>query len=374
MRNINLLIKPASGRCNIHCEYCFYHSLANNRDIKNYGFMSIETLEKIVERVFEYSDGVCTFAFQGGEPTLVGLEFYEKLIELQNKYNTNSVRVVNVLQTNGIVIDDRWASFLSRHRFLVGISLDGPNDIHDEYRVDAINNGTHNRVMNAIRLLKEYNVEYNILSVITSYSAKRARSIYNFYKKNDIKYVQLIPCIDSFEGQEGSDEYSLKPKEYTSFLKNIFDLWYSDLKNNDAVNIRYFENLINMLLGYNPESCGMFGRCFCQNVIEADGSIYPCDFYVFDEWNIGNIWDLSFVDIHSGDKVKEFINKSKVVEDECMKCKWLNICRGGCRRNRDLYGDKELSLNYYCESYKDFFEYAIEMLQEVANRVRKKCY
>jgi len=168
MKAISVLIKPASGNCNLRCKYCFYNSIIRSRETENYGMMDLNTLEILVKKVFESADIACTFAFQGGEPTLVGLDFYKTLIELQKKYNTKNIQVNNALQTNGIVIDENWAKFLNKNNFLVGLSLDGPKDIHDTNRIDMNKKGSFNIVMNTVRLFNKHGVEYNILFVINA--------------------------------------------------------------------------------------------------------------------------------------------------------------------------------------------------------------
>jgi uncharacterized protein len=219
MPPLSLLIKPVSSSCNLRCKYCFYHSIAENRTTNNYGIMDGRLLEVIVKKALEYADQTCTFAFQGGEPTLSGLDFYKRLIELERKYNIKKVRINNAIQTNGIAIDEKWAAFLSKHNFLVGISLDGPQNIHDCDRIDAKNGGSFNRVMKAVTLFNKYKIEYNILSVVTGSTARHIGKIYNFFKKNNFKYLQFIPCLDLLNEVRGVNEYSLSPERYDSFFK-----------------------------------------------------------------------------------------------------------------------------------------------------------
>ena len=369
MPPLSLLIKPASSGCNLKCKYCFYHSLAENRKIKSYGTMSLHTLEQIVKKAFEFAEGQCVFAFQGGEPTLAGLEFYEKLIELQRKFNKNNITVLNTIQTNGIAIDDKWGAFLSQNNFLVGLSLDGYKDIHDRNRVDQNNKGSFNRVIKTVDILNKHKVEYNVLFVVTTESARHASKVYNFFKKNNFKYTQFIPCLDPLGEEPGNHEYSLKPEIYGQFLKNIFDLWYKDILNDEIVSIRYFDNLLRRIMGYNTESCGMNGICGCQFVIEADGGVYPCDFYVIDKWYMGSILESSIEELRASSTVSEFIDTSKYICDECKKCQWINLCRGGCRREREPFLHGKPGLNKYCASYKEFFNYSNSRFFELAKRL-----
>lgn len=379
MPQLSLLIKPASSICNLRCRYCFYHSVAENRQVKSYGIMSGKTLESLVRKALEYADGLCTFAFQGGEPTLAGLDFYKLLIELQKQYNIKKVQINNVIQTNGIDIDANWAEFLAENRFLTGISLDGTKEIHDAQRLDATGNGSYKKVMEAIGLFKRYGVEYNILSVVNSYVARHIGKIYGFFKKNGYKYLQFIPCIDPLGEKPGGYEYSLRPERYAHFLKTLFDLWYEDIVKHDVlinnkfmtkdsfISVRYFDNLAGMLMGYPPESCGMSGRCACYFVIEADGGVYPCDFYVTDEWRMGNILESGFDELRNTEAAKRFFEVSEHVDPECRECRWFALCRGGCRRDREPVNDGKPALNCYCRSFKEFFDYAGERLHRVAS-------
>ena len=368
MKNISVLIKPASSLCNIECSYCFYNTIAEEREIASYGFMELSTLENIVKKAFEFSEGgSCTFAFQGGEPTLIGLDFFKKFIEFQNKYKDNSF-INNVIQTNGILIDDEWAAFLKENKFLVGLSLDGPQKVHDARRKGKDNKGTFHSVMKAKRIMDRYKVEYNVLSVVDTTLARNVKEVYEFFKKEKIAYTQYIACLDPLMSENPMDKTNLSPKTYATFLKKLFDLWYKDFMKGKYVSIRYFDNLINIILGRTDEACDMKGHCSIQNVIEADGSIYPCDFYVYDRWNLGNINDNTFEDIIGSDKAREFLSGSLAVADKCNLCKWKHICRGGCRRNRE----NPENLNTLCEAYDDFFEYTASRLMEVAMKIKNQ--
>lgn len=362
MPPLNIMIKPASGNCNMRCKYCFYEDEIKHRNTPNFGMMELNTLKNIVKKGLAYSDGSCTFGFQGGEPTLRGIEYFQALIEYEKQYNVNNVRINNAIQTNGILIDEQWAKFFYDNNFLIGLSVDGNKDIHDLNRIDKKGEGTFSHVIKAIELLDKYDVKFNVLTVVTSLTARKIDQIYNFFMKRGMVYQQYIPCLDSFGEERGRHPYSLTPEKYLIFLKRLFDNWYNDRKIGKFVYIRYFENLAGMLLGHPPESCGLLGRCTLQNVIEADGSIYPCDFYMLDQYCLGNLNTDSITDIENKRKDIGFINQSLKVEDECKICQWYKICYGGCRRDRqhDLYGP--IGKNYYCSTYKEFFPYIIPRL------------
>lgn len=371
MPPINFLIKPASSNCNLRCKYCFYHSVAKNREIASYGIMKEDTLEAIIKKGLEYADYYCGFAFQGGEPTIAGLEFFQKCIELQNKYNTKKLKICNSLQTNGMLIDEKWAEFLQVNNFLVGLSLDGPKEIHNLNRVDSKGDRSFNKVMKTSELFNKYKVEYNILCVVTAQSGRYANKIYNFFKEKGFKYLQFINCLDPLNEESGKQQYSLKPRDLERFLKITFDLWYEDFIKGHYISIRYFDNLISMLLGDKPEACSMTGVCSCNCVIEGDGSVYPCDFYVLDKWRLGSIKENDIKDMVNNEVAKEFVKPSLQMHHNCLVCKWVRLCRGGCRRERENFEDNNLKQNYYCSSYKAFFEYAYDRLINVARMVRK---
>ncbi len=372
MPPISLLIKPASSNCNLRCRYCFYHAIAENRQTKSYGMMDIETLEALVKKALEYADYSCTFAFQGGEPTLAGLDFFRKLIEFEKKYNIKKVQIHNALQTNGVVIDDEWAQFLAENKFLVGLSLDGPKDIHDANRYDALNKGSFTRVMEAVRLFNKHKVEYNILTVVTANTARHINKIYNFYKKNGFRYLQFIPCLDPLGEEPGGYDYSLSAERYANFLKTLFDLWYADIIQGNMISIRYYDNLVGMAMGQRPEACGMGGVCTCQFVVEADGRVYPCDFYVIDRWYLGNLKDASFEELRNSEAGSTFVEVSKDIDPQCRECRWFNLCRGGCRRDREPFENDKPVLNHFCAAYKEFFEYAGERLIYLARQFSKR--
>lgn len=357
---MNILIKPASSTCNLRCEYCFYHNEAKIRATRSFGIMNEETAEALVRKVLVSADKECTFGFQGGEPMLAGLGFFKKFMELQKRYNTKGIKINNTLQTNGTNIDEKWASFFADNDFLIGLSVDGKERLHDLYRKDTACQGTHKRVLEAARTLSKYNVDFNILSVVTAQAAKQAKSTYAFFMKNGFIYQQYIACLDPMEQVQGQAKYSLTPKLYARFLKDMFDVWYEDRKQGTFVYNRYFENLAGILRGYQPESCDMVGICSVQYAIEADGGVYPCDFYMLDEYLIGNINEDSFKTMENNCNSIGFVEESTNVPVKCKQCRWYVLCRNGCKRNR-----LNAELNYFCEAYLEFFPYVYTRLKSL---------
>ena len=369
---LHLLIKPASGNCNLRCKYCFYADITEKRETPSFGMMTEQTLEVIVQKALASGAPEVTFAFQGGEPTLSGLPFYRKLMEFERKYNTRKTVIHNAIQTNGMRMDEQWAAFFAENKFLVGLSVDGTEAVNDLHRVDAKGEGTHKRLMQVIRLFKAHKVEFNLLTVVTAKVAKEIKSIYAFYRRNDLPYQQYIPCLDPIGEARGGHAYSLTPALYERFLKDLFDLWFDDVTHGRFIYNRYFENLVGMLLGQPPEACGMMGFCSRQNVVEADGGVYPCDFYVLDEYKIGNLLTDSFEEIERNREKLGFIELSRPMAQPCGACKWRPLCRGGCRRDREPMVNGQLSLNYFCPAYKGFFEYAYPRLEHLARAISSR--
>ena len=371
MPPVNVLVKPASSACNMECSYCFYRDVAANRERGFEGMMSAETAEHLVAAAMEYAEGGCTFTFQGGEPTLAGLDFYHNFLRFEKKYAKPGVSIQNSIQTNGYLINDEWAAFLRDNRFLTGLSLDGPADIHDFNRTDRMGKGTFNRTMQAARLLEKHGVPYNILCVITGRNARSIEKIYRFFVRQGFRYLQLIPCLDPLGEERGQAGYHLSCKEYEAFLLRIFDLWLSDLRAGRYISIRHIDNWLSVLMGRPPESCNMNGHCSIQFVVEGDGGVYPCDFYVLDEWRLGTVGEDRFAGMLNSTKAQEFIRASLSVPQECKVCPYHFICRNGCRRDRTDAPDGTFGLNYYFEAYKNFFDKRARQLNEAILLLRR---
>lgn len=370
MPPINLLVKPTSGICNMRCRYCFYYDVAKNREVESYGFMIENTLDNMIQKALKYGERQCSITYQGGEPTLIGLDFFKKAVELQNKYNLKNIKINNSIQTNGYKLNKAWAEFFVKNNFLVGISLDGTKKTHDEFRKDIKAEGTFYEVLKTIELLNKYKVEFNILTVVNKKTAVNIDNIYKFYKKNRLKYIQFIACLDPIGCNEGDKEYSLTPEIYGKFLIELFDLWNEDLKLGKQPYIRQFENYINILMGYEPESCEQRGVCGFNHVVEADGEVYPCDFYVLDEYKLGNLNEVNFEEIQERREDRNFVKESLNHSERCKKCSYFAVCRGGCRRHRLIKNEDGTYENYLCEGYKMFFNYTLSRMRYIAMELR----
>jgi len=343
---LSLLIKPVSGACNMRCSYCFYADIADKRSRKNLGLMTDETAELLVRRALEGGRPGVTFIFQGGEPTLWSLDKYRRFIEAVKGSGARNTKIDYAIQTNGLIIDDEWARFFRENKFLVGLSIDGPQDIHDVNRKDAAGEGTFSRVMNAARILKKHGVDFNILTVVHDGMTDNGVNIYRYYKAHGFRYLQFIPCIDDF----GAERTRLSPKRYGRFLKSLFEAWHNDYKSGDYVSIRHIDNLIGILQGRPPENCAQEGRCGVYFVVEADGSLYPCDFYCLDKWRLGSLADENCFEVNG--KHKEFLAGADRPPARCAVCKYFALCRGGCRRDRE----PDLKISKYCKAYGKYYD------------------
>jgi len=242
------------------------------------------------------------------------------------------------------------------------VSLDGNREIHDMHRIDAEGRGTFDRVFQTAKSMDKYKVDYNVLSVITKSSARKPEKFFKEYLKNRFKYIQYIPCLTPFNYDE-KDKFDLEPKQYAEFLIENFRQWKHQLEVGNYISIRLFDNLVALLKGYPATQCGMLGHCSMQRVIEANGDVYPCDFYVLDKYKCGNIYDMSFEDIEKSDTAKNFL-KDMPLKNICRNCKVLSICGGGCKRYRDFYHEIE----NYCP-YQEFLYTVYNELREVAQRL-----
>lgn len=368
MPPIHILMKPASGLCNMRCRYCFYADEMEKRNQASYGVMSLETLENVLRRVLDFAEGECTIAFQGGEPTLAGLDFYRSCIRMEKKYNLKNVGITHAIQTNGYLLDGEWCSFLAENGFLVGLSLDGVKATHDAYRRDAEGGDTYFHTLDAARMLKEAGAQFNILTVVNGKTAPRIRRIYENYRKLGFAWQQYIACLEPAGETRGVLDYALTPMVYGRFLIDLFELWYLDWQQGKQPYIRQFENYIGILAGYEPESCEQRGICSFQNIVEADGGVYPCDFYCTDAYRLGNLNEDGFDSIISRLKETGFLEASADCPKRCKECPYLRVCRGGCRRHREM-PDGALGGNYFCESYRMFFEACLPRMKEIARRI-----
>lgn len=368
MPHIHVMLKPASGLCNMRCAYCFYGDEMEKRVRSDYGLMSRETLENVVRRVLDFAEGSCTIAFQGGEPTLAGLDFYRELLRLEARYNVKKIPIAHALQTNGYALDQEWCAFFAKERFLIGLSVDGIKAAHDAYRRDAAGEETYFHTLEAAGMLKAAGADFNVLTVVNKKTAPKIRRIYEQYRRLGFRWQQYIACLNPL-GETKMQEYSLTAEAYGRFLIDLFELWRLDLEKGEQPYIRQFENYVGILLGRQPESCEQRGMCSLQTIVEADGSVYPCDFYCLDEYRLGNLNDEDMDAVLARLRESGFVQDSMNHAQECRSCPYFFICRGGCRRQREAGDGAFGGRNRFCGAYKMFFDACLPQLREIALRI-----
>ena len=268
------------------------------------------------------------------------------------------------MQTNGYLIDGEWAEFFREHGFLIGVSVDAYRDLHDSMRPDAHGTATYARVMGGVRLLRETGVDVNVLSVLTSQMAAHPQRVFSFIKREGITHIQFIPCLPGLDDEH--DAFSLAPREFSSFYRRLFDLWWRELGAGNYVSIWLFENIMQMALGQFPSQCGMLGRCAPQFVVESDGSVYPCDFYALDEHRVGDIRNDDLEAMATCEAMHAFLREPRRACSQCADCPFERICHKNCKR---------LNIAYYDEGYcglREFLEYAYPGLQRVARMFARR--
>lgn len=362
MPPLSLMIKPASSLCNLSCEYCFYRDVAEHREHLGFGIMTHETATRLIEKALIFADGKpVSFAFQGGEPTLAGLPYFEHFVRTVREKNEKSSPVFYSIQTNGTQINAAWARFLAKHNFLTGLSLDGDFD-GNKFRKTPSGQNTFHQIQNAAAVLQKHGAEFNILTVLTGYCAENGERIYRFFRKKGFRYLQFIPCLRPFGSTEDSELY-MTNAQYADFLIRVFNLYVKDYVRGQYISVREFDNLVRMYLGQQPEQCGMAGHCAHQFVSESNGNIYPCDFYCTDEYLLGNIADTDFSAMAQCETAVRFIKESLPVPERCRSCKFFPLCRaGGCKRTRESAD--------YCEAYKAFFSACLPLFRVFAGEAQ----
>ncbi|OJG95802.1 anaerobic sulfatase maturase [Enterococcus termitis] len=329
------------------------------REVRSFGKMKKENMEKMIANIYadlEEGDTI-KFAFQGGEPTMIGLAYFENFVTYVKKQE-KKVTVEYIIQTNGTLINDRWCKFLKENDFLVGLSIDSNEKFHDRNRVDYKQRGTYRRVMQTKKNFDTYEIPYNVLCVLTEQIAKKPYESFRFLLDQKIDYVQFIPCMDDFDTIKRG-LYGVQPQTFAKFYKKIFRLWKTEYEAGHYISIKLFDDISN-LFNYNfVGACGLTGKCQIQYVIEADGSVYPCDFYVTDEFKMGNIFERTLREIFNESSIpKRFICLRKELPKKCAQCPFLAACGGGCKRMENhMYVDADNDFCGYQEVLKDTVPY-----------------
>ncbi len=374
-RAFHLMTKPRGAICNLDCKYCYF--LSKERLYPGSDFRMSETLLEEYTRQFIDAQHIpeVTFAWQGGEPTLMGLDFYQQAVRYQQKHKKPGMSIYNTLQTNAVTLDDAWCQFFAEHNFLIGVSLDGPKPLHDAYRVDKGGAPTFDRVMNGIRLLQQHGVEFNILTTVHAANADYPLDIYRFFRDEvGTKFMQFIPIVerDNDTGyQEGTDvtERSVGAEQYGQFLISIFDEWVR--RDVGQVFVQIFDVALAAWTGNSPGLCIFEETCGTALEMEHNGDVYSCDHYVEPAYKLGNITEIPLTEIVVMDKQRDFgLAKRDTLPDYCRQCEVRFVCNGGCPKNRIINtptGDP--GLNYLCAGYKAFFTHIDEPMRFMADEL-----
>ncbi len=362
----SLLIKPASAVCNLDCEYCFYLDRAADpyQDLPGRR-MTEETLERLIDSFVFYSFPNSVFAWQGGEPTLAGPAFFEQACRLQEQRGRPGQTISNALQTNALLLDERWCELFKQYNFLLGVSLDGPEQMHDRYRFNKQGKPTWRKVMNAVELLQKNKVEFNLLCVLSRANVEHPRELYKFYASMGVQHIQYIPLAE-FDGLGQPLPFTITPEQYGRFLVETFDLWWPDRR---KVRIRFFDNIAEALAGMKPGNCTMHETCDSYVVVEYNGDVYPCDFFVEKSWKLGNTNVDSFAEISRRQQRYSFAVKKTLATPECQVCEFQSVCHGGCPKLRHGPHRRFEDLDYFCAAYKMIYAKSVPKLKPEVEKI-----
>jgi len=370
---LGIMWKTVSEDCNLACDYCYY-STCGGKPGSRIHRIHPSILEKFIREYMDRSKGSAVFAWQGGEPLLAGLEFFEEVVACQARYAPPRTVISNSLQTNGTLINERWASFFKTYHFLIGVSLDGPQPIHDARRVDAAGKGSFDRVMKGIGHLKRHGVDFNILTVISRENVTKARELMEFYEAEGFGYVQYIPCMDFRSQQAGMPgTYDITPEEYGDFLCEAFDYWYNN--GNPETSVRFFDNMLSVYVNREAELCVHRSSCPGTMILEQNGDAFPCDFYMHTDWKLGNVATNSIDEILDHPLYRKFLGMKPTLPEKCRICEWKPLCHGGCPRNRKWTEDLSASEHdYFCAGYKRIYAYADERMKRLGQSLRRQMF
>ena len=369
MKPFSLLVKPSSADCNLRCEYCFYLEKAELYPGKRRHRMSPETLERMISSYMATDQPCYSIGWQGGEPVLMGIEFFRMVTELQQKYGRPGVSVANGLQTNATLIDDELAEHLARYNFLVGCSLDGPEDIHNRYRKTASGAGSHADVVRGINTLRKHNVEYNILVLVSRANVDKAHEVYRYLRERGFKFHQYIPCVE-FDEKGRLCSFAINGEEWGRFLCEIFDEWHRE----DAydVSVRHFDSVLMKMVDGVANVCMMGTDCRQYFMVEHNGDIYPCDFFALPELKLGNVFETSWQEASESPVYRDFGLQKSRMNRICCSCPWLEFCRGDCIKHRIYAGNTPENISWLCRGWKMFYEHTGERFAELAESIRSR--
>ena len=382
-RPLYVMLKPVGASCNLRCKYCYYLEKSKLYQNTPTRVLSEEMLERFTKEYIEAQTmNNVLFTWHGGETLMRPLSFFRKAIELQKKY-ARGRRIANTIQTNGTLLTDEWCEFLKENNWLVGVSIDGPQEFHDEYRRTASGAPSWRKVMNGIKLLNKHGVEWNALAVVNDFNADYPLDFYHFFKENGCRYLQITPIVERMvEHADGRKlatltdatdspiaDFSVTPEQWGDFLCAIFDEWVRHDVAQTFVEI--FDCTLANWVGETPGICVYAKECGHAGVMEFNGDVYSCDHFVFPEYRLGNIHDKSITEMLYGEQQQRFsLLKHKSLPLECLQCPWEFACHGECPKNRfvaDKYGNP--GMNYLCRGYKKYFEHVAPYMDFMKNEL-----
>jgi uncharacterized protein len=388
MDPFHIMAKPHGPICNLDCTYCYYLEKENLYAAKGRDYrMSDTVLDSYIRQYIQSQPAQhVSFAWQGGEPTLLGVPFFERVLELQRKYADGKM-IDNAFQTNGTLLDDAWGEFLARNKFLIGLSIDGPAEIHDAYRVDKGGQPTFTRVMRGLDILKKHGVEFNTLTVINRKNSYHARQVYRFLKEIGSKYLQFIPIVEQVAAQPDPNglvllkpyarqqttvsEWSVEPLQFGKFLSAVFDEWV--LGDVGRVFVQIFDVALESWSGLPQTLCVFAPQCGKALAVEHNGDLYSCDHFVYPENKLGNIMERAMSGLVKSPQQARFGNaKETALPSDCKTCDVRFACNGECPKHRfTTTASGEYGLNYLCAGYKHFFHHVDPYMRFMANELRK---
>ena len=371
-RGFTSMVKPVGSLCNMRCKYCYYLDKAALYDYRQ-PLMNDELLERYIRANIEGNNSpVIAFAWHGGEPLLAGKEFFRKAVALQQRYAEGRT-VENSIQTNGLLLDDEWCAIFRDNNFLVGVSIDGPEHIHDAHRVDAGGQPTFARVIKGIERLYRNRVEYNTLTTVNIHSEGRGAEVYNFLRGISV-FMQFLPVaellcdgrIQSPEAQKADiAPWSVSAKGFGEFMCDVFDIWVK--KDVGRRYVQLFDATLALMVGVQPSVCSLCETCGSGLTVEHNGDVYCCDHFVYPEYKIGNIHTDRLADLAYCDRQFEFgVAKRALLPRECRHCKYYNLCHGECPKHRFIDDNRgEYGKNYLCEGYKHFYDHTAQAMERM---------
>jgi len=367
IKPFSLLIKPASADCNLNCTYCFYLGHSALYPETKVHRMSDKVLEKLISSYLATDQPQYSFGWQGGEPTLMGLDFFKRVVDLQQKYGHSGSSVANGLQTNTILINDELAQHLAEYKFLVGASLDGPAYIHDHYRAYKDGRGSHADVMRSIECLKRNHVEFNILTLINNTNVRKPKEIYQYLCDSGFLYHQYIECVE-FDPKGTALPFSINGEEWGNFLCEIFDEWIKH--DTRRVSIRLFDSILVYMVDGIRNVCNIGKDCCQYLAVEYNGDVYPCDFFITQDLKIGNITGGTWEDFLNSPVYRKFGRQKAQLHKQCLACEYMEYCLGDCLKNR-FYGKHDPhQISRLCEGWKMFYNHTLPEFKKLAAQIR----